>query len=271
VTATPIEAVAVIVPARNEQEYVGACLRSIRRALDELPAGIATTVTIVLDRCVDRTPDRVGALIERWPQASALWVAAVGGVAAVGVRRAGTAAGPEPAYIVAGSGVGALRDLGVRDALARLVAHPPAATWLLSTDADTTVAPDWALAHLELAGTGACGVAGVAELAGDAPLSPDARRRYRAIVDGGLDDDRHRHVYGANLGVRADAYLRVGGFPADGAGEDHGLWHRLRCAGYPLVAPTAVRVQTSARTRGRAAGGLADLLLALHRAPAADS
>ncbi len=259
-----IEAVAVIVPARDEQDDILLCLRSIRRALDRLPIRIATAVTIVLDRCADRTPDRVGALIEGWPQASALRVAAVGG------RRAGTAAGPEPAHIVAGSGVGAVRDLGIRHALARLAAHPPAATWVLNTDADTTVAPDWALAHLTLADAGACGVAGLAELADTAALSPDARRRYRAVVVDGLDGDRHRHVYGANLGVRADAYLRVGGFPADGAGEDHGLWNRLRSGGYPLVQPTAVQVRTSARTCGRAPGGLADLLFTLHNASTTD-
>jgi len=160
---------------------------------------------------------------------------------------------------VAGSGVGAVRDLGVRHALARLAAHPPAATWVLNTDADTTVAPDWALAPLKLAGVVACGVAGLAELADAAAPSPDARRRYRAAVVDGLDGDRHRHVYGANLGVRAD-----------GAGEDHGLWHRLRSGGYPLVQPTAVPVRTSARTCGRAAGGLADPLLALHSASATD-
>jgi hypothetical protein len=245
VTVPRIDAVAAIVPAHDEQDHSGPCLRSIREALDRLPARVATTVTIVLDRCGDRTLDRVGALLEGWPQASALRVAAVGG------RRAGVATGPEPAHIVAGSGVGALRDLAVRDALARL-GSPPAATWVLSTDADTTVPPDWALAHLRLADAGACGVAGLAELAGAAALSPDARRRYRAVVAHGLDGDRHRHVYGANLGVRADAYLTVGGFPADGASEDHRLWRRLRGARYPLVQPTAVPVRTSARTRGRA-------------------
>jgi glycosyltransferase involved in cell wall biosynthesis len=264
VIAPLIEAVAVIIPARNEQENVGTCLHSIRRALDRLPAEVATTVTIVLDRCADQTPDRVAALIKTWPQASTLRIAAIGG------QRTGIAAGPGPAHIVAGSGVGAVRDLGVRDALGRLVSHPSAATWLLNTDADTTVSPDWALAHLQLANTGACGVAGMAELTSHATLSLDARDQYRTIIDHGLDGDHHRHVYGANLGVRADAYLSVGGFPTDGAGEDHGLWHRLRCSGYPLIAPTAIRVHTSARTHGRATGGLADLLLALHNTPTAD-
>jgi hypothetical protein len=54
----------------------------------------------------------------------------------------------------------------------------------------------------------------------------------------------------------------------DGPGEDHGLWRRLQGAGHPVVQPTDVAVRTSARLHGRAAGGLADLLRALHTAPA---
>jgi hypothetical protein len=38
---TPITAVGVVVPAHDEQERIGACLRSVRRALDRLPAGTA--------------------------------------------------------------------------------------------------------------------------------------------------------------------------------------------------------------------------------------
>lgn len=253
-----IEAVAVVVPARDEQEHIGPCLRSVRQALDRLPARITTAVTIVLDRCSDHTPDRVADLLHGWPQAHAIRVAAVGG------SRAGSAQGPGPAHIVAGAGVGAVRDLGVRHALARLADHHPGRTWLLSTDADTTVAPDWALAHLQQAAAGACGVAGLADLADHPRMSPHAQRRYRTIITDGLDGDQHRHVYAANLGVRADAYTAVGGFPDNDAGEEHGLWRRLRDRGYPLTAPTTIRVRTSARIHGRATGGLADLLHTLH-------
>jgi hypothetical protein len=44
---------------------------------------------------------------------------------------------------------------------------------------------------------------------------------YREIVSSGLRGATHGHVYGANLGVRADAYLRGGGFLAFGHGEEH--------------------------------------------------
>jgi hypothetical protein len=87
----------------------------------------------------------------------------------------------------------------------------------------------------------------------------------RAIVDHGLHGDTHRHVYGAILGVPADAYLAVGGFPVHGPGEDHGLCRRLRAAGYTLAQPVGIRVRTSARLHGRADDGLAGLLRSLHR------
>jgi glycosyltransferase involved in cell wall biosynthesis len=244
-----IAAVGVVVPARNEQDRIVGCLRSLRRALARLPTETAAAVTVVLDRCTDRTSDRVATMIADWPQAEAV-------LAPNTLPRAGRAA--------VGSGVGALRALGLRRALARLGAHPTDRTWLLSTDADTTVPPDWACAHLRLASAGAHGVAGLAELAGGARLSPDVLHRYRALVASGLHGRHHEHVYGANLGFRADAYLAVGGFPIDGPGEDHGLWRLLTAAGYRLEHPTTVAVQTSARVRGRVEGGLADLLRSLH-------
>jgi hypothetical protein len=255
----PITAVGVIVPARDEQENIEACLRSIRLALAVLPADVAVAVTVVLDRCVDRTPERAAAMIDGWPQASVVRVAALAG------RRLGSATGPGPAHIVSGSGVGAVRDAGVRRTLHVLDRRPRVETWMLNTDADTTVPRTWVLDHLRYAEKGYRGVAGMADLDGPQELSAQARRHYRELVRDGRPTaiEPHHHVYGANLGVRADAYLQVDGFPPDGSGEDHGLWHRLRTFGLPLAQPTDVRVTTSARLHGRATGGLADLLWAL--------
>jgi len=256
----PVEAVGVVVPARDEQDRIAACLTSLRRSLRALPGDVAVAVAVVLDRCSDATPDLVAALLADWPEAVAVTVTALG----VALQRTAPGVAPLPRR-PRGTGVGALRDLGAREVLHRLAAHPAAGIWLLSTDADTTVPPDWAPAHLRLAADGAHAVAGTAELAGVEHLAADAARRYRAIVERGLHGDTHRHVYGANLGVRADAYLAVGGFPPDGAGEDHGLWRRLRAAGYTLAQPVDVRVRTSARLHGRADDGLAGLLRSLHR------
>lgn len=246
-----ITAVGVVVPARNEQDCIGESLRSVRRALQRLPTEVEVAVAVVLDRCRDETSERVAAEIDDWPQAEAVLVVGDGAVARE-LEGAGRA------------DVGFLRSLGLRRALARLEPHPPNRTWLLSTDADTTVPADWVREHLRLAAAGAHGVAGLAELDGEAHLSSDARRRYRAIVERGIQGRAHRHVYGANLGIRADAYLAVDGFPVGaGPGEDHGLWQRLAAAGYRLEHPTSLQVRTSGRLHGRADGGLADLLLAL--------
>jgi hypothetical protein len=252
-----IGAVGVVIPARDEQERITACLTSVRHALAALPVDVAVAVAVVLDRCGDATPERVAAVLADWPQAVAVTVgssARVDRVPDVPVlpRRA------------AGSGVGARRDLGLRVVLNRLAPHPAARTWLMSTDADTVVPADWAVAHLHRAAAGVHAVAGLADLVGAEHLATDALLRYRAIVRRGLHGDSHRHVYGANLGVRADAYLAVGGFPPDGAGEDHGLWRRLGAAGYTLSQPVGIRVRTSARLHGRADDGLASLLRSLH-------
>ena len=215
---------------------------------------MTTAVAVVLDRCTDATPEQVASVVADWPQATILTVPPLRppDVAAIGLSG------------LRGSGVGALRDLGLRAVLDRLSGHPAAGTWLLSTDADTTVPPDWVRAHLQHAADGVHAVAGLADLAATDHLAAGALWRYRAIVEHGLHGLTHHHVYGANLGVRADAYLTVGGFPADGSGEDHGLWQRLAAAGYTLVQPVGIRVRTSARLRGRADGGLAGLLRALH-------
>jgi hypothetical protein len=241
-----IDAVGVVVPAHNEEARIDACLHSLRAALAQLPRHLRVAVTVVLDRCEDQTPRRVAARLRGWP-----------GTRAVSVP-----------YRVSGRGVGFLRDLGVRDLLRGLRPARPERIWLLSTDADTTVPVSWALEQLRYACAGAHGVAGLAELEGEPRLSTYARARYRSIVAGGIRAGSHDHVYAANLGFRADAYLRCGGFPERGHGEEHDLWKSMAAAGYRLYQPTDLRVRTSARTHGRAEGGLADLLKSLPNAPA---
>jgi hypothetical protein len=215
----------------------------------------------VLDRCTDSTPTRVAALLADWPEATALSPVADGELSPPARRSPTAGVLALPTAGRPGYGVGALRHQGVRHVLNRLAVHPPDATWLLSTDADTTVPVDWVRAHLRLAAAGVDAVAGLADLAGADHLSTDAVLRYQEIIERGLHGESHHHVYGANLGVRADAYLAVGGFPPDGGGEDHALWRRLCAAGYVLAQP----VRTSARLRGRADDGLAGLLRALHQ------
>jgi cellulose synthase/poly-beta-1,6-N-acetylglucosamine synthase-like glycosyltransferase len=232
-----ISAVGVVVPARDEADLIGSCLAGIRHALAQLPPGIERAVCVVADRCIDDTALVARAELGGWPSAQVV------------VNQCA-------------STIGEVRDLGFRQVGVMLAGHHADDIWLLSTDADTTVEPDWATQHLRLARHGTHAVAGTAELAD--PLPPAVAARYEAIRAGHHQPDGHGNVYAANLGVRADAYRAVGGFAPVPSGEDQDLWHRLGSAGYRLRYATEPSVTTSARQQGRAPGGVADLLSRLH-------
>jgi hypothetical protein len=110
----PVTAVGVVVPARDEQERIGRCLRSLRRALAYVPDGVDIAVAVVLDRCTDATPQRVAAALSDWPEATILTVQDDESGPCPTIGRAGSVGRPR------GGGVGALRDLGLRALLDRL-------------------------------------------------------------------------------------------------------------------------------------------------------
>jgi hypothetical protein len=228
-----ISAVGVVVPARDEAALIGDCVAHLRGALGALPDGIERAVCVVADRCVDDTAAIARAGFGGWSGTAVLanWCATT---------------------------VGEVRQLGFRQVLAMLAGYEPSETLLLSTDADTTVAPGWALAHLHLAEQGWHAIAGVAEL--DEPLPPPTALRYAAERGRAHGPHGHGNVYGANLGVRADAYAAVGGFTPLATGEDHDLWRRLDAAGFRCVHATEAVATTSSRLAGRARDGLAALL-----------
>jgi GT2 family glycosyltransferase len=224
-------AVGVAIPARDEAELIGPCLRGLRQALANLPARVERAVCVVADRCTDRTADLARTEFAGWRNARVL---------------------PNEHSVT----IGEVRDLGFRQVATMLGAHEPARTLLLSTDADTVVEADWALAHLRLAERGWHGIAGIAELTGSLPAEVAARyARVRGTGD---------NVYGANLGVRADAYAAVGGFAPLETGEDRDLWRRLGTAGFRRTYASDPVVHTSARQHGRARDGVAALLRRLH-------
>ena len=73
----------------------------------------------------------------------------------------------------------------------------------------------------------------------------------------------HSHVFGANLGFTAEAYIKGGGVPTMTTGEDQALWEAFRSSGSRAVSVTGDPVATSARLVGRAPGGFAALLAGL--------
>ena len=74
------------------------------------------------------------------------------------------------------------------------------------------------------------------------------------------DCDGHRHVHGANLGVAAQAYRRIGGFAALACSEDQALVDRLEQGGARIAWSCLPRVTTSARPHSRVEGGFASAL-----------
>ena len=241
--------VVVVVPARDEQEAIGDTLRGVCDSLDRARrSGLveASAVEVVAHRCTDATEARARAVLR------------------------GHAA-PFGTHVVADEdsvSVGQVRDRAVRRGLGRLE-HRPRDTWVLSTDADTRVGPGWVTDILTAAAsTGVVGVVGLARLDGWYG-GPAGAAAYEAVIAAKMRSSpadplhQHDHVYAANLAVRADAYLDVGGFSHLAHGEDQALVDALAARGRPLLRTRTVVVTTSGRLVGRAGGGLAEHLARL--------
>lgn len=227
--ASPLRHVLVVVPAYDESLLVADAIGAITTARARLPDHVTSSLVVVADGCTDTTA-----------------------TIATSLR-----CGPGDLVLeTAPSGVGAARRLGTAAGLAA-VPVPSGAVWIASTDADTVVPPDWLVTQLDHARRGAVALAGTVELADDEPhdaLGAAVAHRFRSrYVVGG---PAHTHVHGANLGMRADAYERAGGWRALLTAEDHDLWRRLRRLG-STVSTTALPVTTSARRTGRAPMGFA--------------
>jgi hypothetical protein len=245
---TVAPAVVLVVPARDEEQVIAGTLAGVRRSLTHAwrhGAVGQVALEVVAHRCRDGTATAARQAIADFPHGR--------------VHHDDTS-----------TTVGQVRDGGVRRGLSRLRERTDQ-TWVLSTDADTKVAPSWVLDILATAARDeTVAVVGLADL-DHWEGTVEAATKYDALLAAKMRDvssplHRHDHVYGANLGVRADAYLDAGGFPDVPVGEDQHLVDRLAARGHRLSRTTAVRVVTSGRLDGRAAGGLADHLAVLNQA-----
>lgn len=222
---TVVDRVVVVVPARDEERLLPACLdalRVARRILAQRRPEVRVEVVVVLDRCTDAS-------------------------AAVVAGRA------DVHGMVSTHGcVGAARATGVSVALQ--APGDPATTWVANTDADTLVPADWLLAQVELAGQGLDLVLGTV-------VPHDLESRVlQAWTQRHHLREGHPHVHGANLGVRASRYLAAGGFCAVPLHEDVLLAEAVKASGAPWLATDATRVRTASRRRGRVGGGFATYL-----------
>lgn len=212
---------AVVVPAHNEIDALPGTLRALTTAMLCLPMPALTVV--VLDSCTDGSARLAGRF------------------------------GADVHFISVDAGmVGAARAAGFEYVRATLADVPPERTWYATTDADTTVNANWLLRMVE---SDADMVLGTVRIADWKHLPADVLRRYLRAYQSRFTRSGHGHIHGANMGFRADAYWRRGGFRALATGEDVDLVHRFESAGLHIRRDPELSVATSARRDARAPGG----------------
>ena len=219
--------IGVMIPAHNEEACVGACLEAVLRAASH-PAlyGEAVAVVVALDACTDRTAE----------------LAAAYPVTLLPLQA---------------------RNVGMARAAAGVALLDAGADWLACTDADTVVADDWLVQQLKLRDeTGADAVCGTISVLDWTPHLARLQVLLHRFHGTYKDADGHRHIHGANFGVRAQAYRQVGGFQALGCSEDVQLVEALEASGAAIAWSSAPRVVTSARIDSKARGGFGDTLSA---------
>ncbi|MBD0415269.1 glycosyltransferase [Oryzicola mucosus] len=148
---------------------------------------------------------------------------------------------------------------------------------ILTTDADAVPADDWVEQNLAAIALGADLVGGriVGDKEEELRLGDGFLRRahvharYQELCDelawliDPLDHDpwpRHHDHTGASIAVRTTVYRAVGGMDPLPLREDIAFVSKARAAGFRLRHAPEVTVTVSARTHGRARGGMADCL-----------
>ena len=224
--------VGVLIPARNEEALLPRCLESVITACLRLPPEVTVDVVVSVDCSTDQTL----AIAKRMLY------------------------GRGSAVLTDAGAVGSAREAAAHVVLGRY-RGPLDRCWLANTDADTYVSPNWLFDQLTLAGDNIDAIAGTVDVDSfeEHNLGVDQRFRTTYLL---YPDGSHPHVHGANLGVRADAYVRSGGWGLQATAEDHDLWQRLRGNGANCISSAGLRVWTSGRRVGRAPFGFADALAA---------
>ncbi len=169
---------------------------------------------------------------------------------------------------IADGGVGAARRLGVTEAMRRI----ETLRWIMTSDADCLVAPDWVSRNCAYLQTGAAAVCGLVKpISHEHALLPPALLRRAALEDRFLDLKAqleahltgragHEQTPGASLAFDPSAYVTAGGFIPMPTHEDRAIILRLKSMGLPVVHARDVIVHASCRLQGRAPGGMAAAL-----------
>lgn len=236
--------IAIAIPAHDEEALIGRCLNAIATQSE---AGDVTVVVLAND-CSDGTSAEAG-------RARGLDIRVINHIFPAGQRDAGHA-----------------RRLAVGHAAEM-------SDIVLTTDADCVPDPDWVVAHRRAFAQGVDMVAGrvSADWEELRHHPPDALRigaleweylglmaTAEALFDPEPHDPAPRHAQccGANLGITSDMLRRVGGVPAVPVGEDWALLAAVQRLDGRIRFDPGPHVVASARTSGRANGGMSNSLAA---------
>jgi hypothetical protein len=255
----------VAIPVKDEEERLPVCLRALAQQRDRggqpIPPGLVRIV-VFANNCTDQSASFARKLGESW---------------SLDIRVVEASLLPRAAH--AGNARRAAMDI----AEAWLEERDEASGIILTTDADSQVAPNWIAENLSAFEAGAEAVLGRIDLNGEGKFLPEALHRRGALEDAyerlltelswlldPLEHDpwpNHATISGASLGVTRAAYCRVGRLPRVPLGEDKALIALLSRHDARIRHCPSVHVVTSGRTDGRAPGGVAETLRIRSREP----
>lgn len=222
--------ICILVPAHNEELLLPRCLNSILQACTSIPAMHTVDIILTVDSCSDQT-HAIGTEI----------LAEKGAV--LPIKKAN---------------VGSARKYAALTALNRYKGALDQC-WLANTDADCQVPLNWLTHQLTHANTGVHGIAGIVKVDSYKEHTQDAAKKFEKSYTI-HPDGSHPHIHGANLGIRADIYKKIGGWNELITAEDHDLWNRLSLSEINKISDASLFVYTSGRKVGRAPQGFANKL-----------
>ncbi|MEJ7861853.1 MAG: glycosyltransferase family A protein [Pyrinomonadaceae bacterium] len=250
----------IVLPVRNEAEFLPKNLESFARQIDLNNRPFDSKlfeIIVFLNNCDDDSAE----FARRWQRKNRH----------LNVYVAEAKIRPENANI------GFVRRLLMTEANERLRRNRTKGGVILTTDADTTVAPNWLAANLREIKNGADAVGGRILIKADElkKMSPKARRfhlldtDYRLLtaeIEARLDYvahdymPRHHQHFNASFAVTTAAFARAGGVPRVRFLEDVAFYQALLRVDARFRHSPKVTVETSSRQCGRTEMGLSTQL-----------
>lgn len=246
----------VVVPARDEAENLPKTLKSFSRQVDanNRPLDFRKFEIIFL---VNNTSDDSVQIISRWQRENSH----------LKIHLA------EKRLSADAANIGYVRCLLMNEAFFRLRKNRIGGGIIATTDADTEIAPNWIAANVAEIRRGADAVGGRILIHPAELKKMDSKCRAYHLRDTGyrlmaaeietyFDDlthdslPRHHQHFNGSFAVTTAAFARAGGVPKVKFLEDVAFYHSLLRVDARFRHSPSVRVQTSARDKGRTESGL---------------